>query len=188
MAMKQLAAQAVYPLTDPPWLQFPSRRSVVHSTGGMVACTQPLAAEAGQRILKMGGNAADAAVAVAAALNVTEPASTGIGGDMFCLFFDAKTKKVHALNGSGRSPKNTTVEQVRKEVEMSSGNIPGLSPLSVTVPGAAAGWVDTIEKFGSGKLSLEQILMPAIELAENGFPVSEFSAHFVSGLVSMGCS
>ena len=178
--MQQMAAQAVYPHPDPPWNQFPSRRSVVHSTGGMVACTQPLAAEAGQRILKQGGNAADAAVAVAAALNVTEPSSTGIGGDMFCLYFDAKTKEVHALNGSGRSPKNTTLEQVKNELGVKGGKIHPLSALSVTVPGAAAGWVDTAEKFGSGKLSLEQILTPAIELAEKGFPVSEFSAHFVS--------
>lgn len=102
---------------------------------------------------------------------------------MFCLYFDAKTKKVHALNGSGRSPKNTSVEQVRKELGMSSsanGNIPSHSALAVTVPGAAAGWVDTVDKFGSGKLSLEQILTPAIELGEEGFPVSEFAASFVS--------
>ncbi|RVX74856.1 hypothetical protein B0A52_01133 [Exophiala mesophila] len=178
---KNFRAEAVYPIGDPPFVQFPSRRSVVHSTKGMVACTQPLAAEAGQRILKMGGNAADAAVATAAALNVTEPASTGIGGDMFCLWFDAKTKQVHALNGSGRSAKNTTLEQVRKELGLAPGaraKIPPQSALAVTVPGAAAGWVDTVERFGSGKLTLEQILTPAIELAEEGFPVSEFSAAF----------
>ena len=101
---------------------------------------------------------------------------------MFCLFFDAKTTKVHALNGSGRSPKNTTLEQVRKELEIrpgQSGKIPLLSALSVTVPGAAAGWVDTVDKFGSGHLNMEQILMPAIELAEQGFPLSEQSAQFV---------
>jgi gamma-glutamyltranspeptidase/glutathione hydrolase len=104
---------------------------------------------------------------------------------MFCLYFNAKTKQIHALNGSGRSPKNTSLDQIRKELDLKpgqSGKIPMLSPLSVTVPGAAAGWVDTVEKFGSGKLSMEQILMPAIELAEKGFPVSEQSAFFVSGL------
>lgn len=111
---------------------------------------------------------------------MTEPSSTGIGGDMFCLFFDGKTKEVHALNGSGRSPKNTTVEQLRKELGKTQGNIPTHSPLSVTVPGAAAGWVDTVEKFGSGKVSLEQILTPAIQLGEEGFPVSELSSTFVS--------
>jgi len=101
---------------------------------------------------------------------------------MFCLYFDAKTKKIHALNGSGRSAKNTTLDQMRKELDLKPGTrskIPTLSALAVTVPGAAAGWVDTVEKFGSGKLSLEQILTPAIELGENGFPVSELSAHFV---------
>ncbi|EXJ95781.1 gamma-glutamyltransferase [Capronia coronata CBS 617.96] len=178
---KHLKAQAVFPIADPPFMQFASRRSVVHSTKGMVACTQPLAAEAGQRILKQGGNAADAAVAVAAALNMTEPSSTGIGGDMFCLYFDANTKKVHALNGSGRSPKNTTVEQIRGELGLSGskrGKIPTHSALAVTVPGAPAGWVDVVEKYGSGKLSLEQILTPAIELGEEGFPVSELSAKF----------
>jgi gamma-glutamyltranspeptidase / glutathione hydrolase len=110
---------------------------------------------------------------------MAEPTSTGIGGDMFCLFFDAKTRKVHALNGSGRSPKNTTLEQVRQELGISSsgkGKIPTLSPLAVTVPGAPAGWVDTIEKFGSGKLSMEQILTPAIEMGEEGFPVCELAA------------
>ncbi|EXJ89894.1 gamma-glutamyltransferase [Capronia epimyces CBS 606.96] len=179
--VKHLKAEAVFPIAGGPFIQFPSRRSVVHSTKGIVACTQPLAAEAGQRILKMGGNAADAAVAVAAALNMTEPSSTGIGGDIFCLYFDAKTQKVHALNGSGRSPKNTTVEQIRGELGVSASTrvkIPSHSALAVTVPGAPAGWVDTVEKFGSGKLSLEQILTPAIELGEGGFPVSELSATF----------
>lgn len=122
---------------------------------------------------------------MAAALNVTEPAMTGIGGDMFCLYYNAKDGSIRALNGSGRAPKNTTADQIRGELGFAQGTnskIPTLSPLSVTVPGAAAGWVDTVEKFGSGKLTMEQILVPAIELAENGFPVSEFSAKFVSFL------
>ena len=177
-----LNARAIFPSSDPDFVAFPSRRSVVHSTNGIVACTQPLAAQAGQRILRAGGNAADAAVAVAAALNMTEPSSTGIGGDMFCLFYNAKTKKVHALNGSGRSASNTSLEQLRKDLGLkpgSAGKIPMTSVHSVTVPGAAAGWVDTVEKFGSGKLSLEEVLKPAIELGEEGFPVSELSAYFV---------
>lgn len=101
---------------------------------------------------------------------------------MFCLFYDAKTKKVRSLNGSGRSGAKCTIEQLRKDLgipEGQSGSIPMDSVHAVTVPGAAAGWVDTVEKFGSGKLSLEQILTPAIELAENGFPVSELSATWV---------
>lgn len=122
----------------------------------------------------------------AAALNMTEPGSTGIGGDIFCLYWDAKQKKVHALNGSGRSPKNTTLDQVRKQLGIpaeKNSQIPLLSALAATVPGAPAGWVDAIEKFGSGRLTMEQILMPAIELGEQGFPVSELSASFVGCLL-----
>ena len=175
-------AQAIFPSSEPDFIAFPSRRSVVHSTNGIVACTQPLAAEAGQRILKAGGNAADAAVAVAAALNMTEPSSTGIGGDMFCLFYNSKTKKIHALNGSGRSAANTSLEQMREDLGIKpgqSGSIPMTSVHSVTTPGAAAGWLDTVERFGSGKVSMEDILRPAIELGEEGYPVSELASLFV---------
>ena len=179
-----LSASAIYPSSDPEFISFPSRRSVVHGMNGMVACTQPLAAQAGQQILRDGGNAADAAVAVAAALNMTEPSSTGIGGDMFCLFYNAETKKVHALNGSGRSAAKGSLEQMRRDLGLkpddTSSKIPTLSVHSITVPGAAAGWVDTVERFGSGNLSMEQILSPAIKLGEEGFPVSELSSTFVS--------
>ena len=102
---------------------------------------------------------------------------------MFCLFYNAKTRKTHALNGSGRSGANVTLEQVRKDVGLKDGElgeIPGKHGHAVTVPGAPAGWVDTVEKFGSGKVSLEQILMPAIELGEQGFPVSYLVADMVS--------
>ena len=125
----------------------------------------------------------DAAVAVAAAINVMEPGSTGIGGDMFCLFYDAKTKKVHAMNGSGRSGQNVTLDKIRSALNIKdgeNGQIPMTSVHAVTVPGAAAGWVDTVERFGSGKVSLEDVLAPAIDLAENGYPISELSATFVS--------
>ncbi|EAW10785.1 gamma-glutamyltransferase family protein [Aspergillus clavatus NRRL 1] len=176
-----LNPQAVYSRSRPDFAPFASRRSTVHSTNGIVSCTQPLAAAAGQRILMEGGNAADAAVAVAAALNVSEPSSTGIGGDMFCLFYEAKTKKVHSLNGSGRYPGNVTLEQVRKDLNLGPDekkSIPMPSVLAATTPGAAAGWVDTVERFGSGKLSLEQILAPAIDMAEKGFIVSELASYF----------
>ncbi|VBB76192.1 Putative Gamma-glutamyltranspeptidase precursor [Podospora comata] len=160
-----------------PW---PSRRSVVHSTKGVVACSQPLAARCGLEILRKGGNAADAAVAVAAGINMTEPCQTGIGGDMFCLFYDAKTKKVSALNGSGRAGGKCTLETIRGSLGLGGADEEGKIPMSsvhaVTVPGAAAGWVDTVERFGSGKLSLEEILGPAIQLGEEGFPVHEQTA------------
>ncbi|KAI9851245.1 MAG: hypothetical protein M1838_004164 [Thelocarpon superellum] len=170
---------AIYPATDPEFISFPSRRSVVHGTNGMVACTQPLAARAGLRILREGGNAADAAVAVAAALNVTEPTSTGIGGDMFALFYSAKSKIIRGLNGSGRAASDITLDGIREELGLEPGQlgrIPMNSVHAVTTPGAAAGWVDMVDKFGSGKLSLEQVLMPAIELAEQGYPVAELSS------------
>lgn len=119
----------------------------------------------------------------AAALNITEPSSTGIGGDMFCLYYEAKTKKISSLNGSGRYAGKVTLDQVRKDLNIGpdqSGRIPMNTGKAVTTPGAAAGWVDTVEKFGSGRLSLEQILRPAIELGEEGFPVSELASSFVS--------
>lgn len=120
---------------------------------------------------------------LAAGLNMTEPCSTGIGGDMFCLYYDASTGKVSALNGSGRAGGKCTLENVRKSLKIPEGTV-GKIPMSsvhaVTVPGAAAGWVDTVERFGSGKLTMEQILAPAIELGETGFPVSETTAYFVS--------
>lgn len=122
----------------------------------------------------------------AAALNMTEPCSTGIGGDIFCLFYKASDKKVYALNGSGRSGGKCTLETIRSDLGFKDGQN-GATPLtgdgavhSVTVPGAAAGWVDTIERFGSGKLSMSQILEPAIQLGEEGFPVSEIVARSVS--------
>lgn len=102
---------------------------------------------------------------------------------MFCLFYNASTKKVHALNGSGRAPADLTIDGLRKELDMKAGQpgkIPADSVHSITVPGAPAGWVDTVEKFGSKKLSMEQILMPAIELGEKGYPVSEYASHLVS--------
>ncbi|KAL3963091.1 hypothetical protein ACCO45_000095 [Purpureocillium lilacinum] len=174
---------ALYPEPRPDMWKFPSRRSVVHSTDGIVACTQPLAAKCGLEVLRAGGNAADAAVAVAAGLNMTEPCSTGIGGDMFILYWDAATKKVSAMNGSGRSGANCTLERIRADLGADSPSsnlteIPMKSVHAVTVPGAAAGWVDTVERFGSGKVSLEQVLSPAIALGEKGFPVSEVAAYY----------
>jgi gamma-glutamyltranspeptidase/glutathione hydrolase len=104
---------------------------------------------------------------------------------MFCLYYDAKTKKVSALNGSGRSGGEMTLEKIRKDLKIPDGemgHIPMQSVHAATVPGAAAGWVDTVERFGSGKVTMEDVLAPAIDLAENGFPVSELSASFVSDL------
>ena len=153
--------------------QFSSRRSPVMGCNGTVATSQPLATAAGLSILAAGSNAADAAVATAAALNVTEPTSTGIGGDMFALYYDAKTKQVTALNGSGRAPSALSLERLQKE---NIKELPPFHPYTITVPGACAGWFDLIEKHGT--LPMSQILAPAINLAENGFPVAPITAHF----------
>ncbi|HEU0295036.1 MAG TPA: gamma-glutamyltransferase family protein [Anaerolineales bacterium] len=153
-------------------LSFNSRRSSVYGKGGMVATSQPLATAAGLEILSGGGNAADAAVAAGAALNVTEPTSTGIGGDMFALYYAADTKRVTALNGSGRAPASLTLERLKKD-----GFSTELSPFhahTVTVPGACAGWFDLVERHGS--LTMAEILAPAIRLAEQGFPVAPITA------------
>lgn len=122
-------------------------------------------------------------MAAAAVLNLVDPSMTGIGGDVFCLFYDAKAKKVHALNGSGRSPAKATLEDVLKDLNVTdreSASIPATSALSVTVPGAAAAWVDIIEKYGSGSLSPRQVLAPAIELADEGCSISEIASYYVS--------
>jgi gamma-glutamyltranspeptidase/glutathione hydrolase len=155
---------------------FKSRRSVVYGTHGIVSSSQPLACEAGLEILRKGGNAADAAVATAVALNVTEPCSCGIGGDCFVLYYSNKSKKVLSLNGSGRSPKNLTYEKVR-EMGIKGKNIPFNDLNSVTVPGAVAAFIDTLELFGSGNVSLKDVFNPAIRLAEEGYPVSEITAN-----------
>ena len=162
-------------------LTFTSRRSPVICTHGCIASSQPLASEIGLRILRAGGNAADACVAAVAALNVTEPCMTGIGGDGFCLFYDAKTKTIRGLNGSGPSPAALTPEIARKAGGPGGKPLPadaqGLNLKSVhcvTVPGAAAAWADTIRMFGT--LPLAEVLQPAIELAEEGYPVNVIAA------------
>jgi len=153
-------------------LEFKSRRSPVVSKRGIVAASQPLAAAAGVEILAKGGTAADAAIATAAALNVTEPGSTGLGGDCFALYYEAASQEVTALNGSGRLPGALTLEKLRREGF--GAELPPYHPYTVTVPGACAGWCDLIERHG--RLSMSVILAPAVRLAEEGFPVAPITA------------
>lgn len=156
------------------FMPYPSRRSVVVGTRGMAAASQPLAVAAGIKMLDQGGNAADAAVAMAAVLAVTEPGSTGLGGDCFALYYEASTCQVYALNGSGRAPRALTLERLRREGF--STELPPFHPYTITVPGACAGWCDLVERFG--RLSLAAILEPSIELAERGFAVAPLTAYF----------
>jgi gamma-glutamyltranspeptidase/glutathione hydrolase len=160
---------------SPSFDKFSSRRSVVYSTKGIVSSSQPTACQAGIEILKKGGNAADAAVATALALGVVEPMSTGLGGDAFCLFWNNTTKSLSAINGSGGAPAALTLEACRN-LGLHGTSIPGNSVHAVTVPGAVAAMLDTIDMFGSANLEREEIFYPAIGLAEQGFPVSEVTA------------
>jgi len=156
---------------------FISCRSPVYGRKGIVATSQPLATSAGLEMLAKGGNAADAALAAAAALNVTEPTSTGIGGDMFALYYSADMKKITALNGSGRAPAALTLDRLKKEGF--STELPRFHVHTVTVPGACAGWFDLNAKHGS--LPMEEILSPAIRLASEGFPVGPITSHAWKG-------
>ena len=162
-------AQSVGGSTSSEWFSGPTAgRSVVRAGQGMVATSQPLASQVGLEILKGGGNAVDAAIAVAAVLNVTEPNMTGIGGDAFAMVYSSKTRKLEALNGSGRAPKALTLEHFtsRKIAQMPTSGMD-----TITVPGAFDAWITLLEKHGTMKLA--DLLAPAIGYAENGFPIME---------------
>lgn len=154
-------------------LSFKSNRSPFLARRGMVASSQPLATQAGLAVLMGGGNAADAAIATAAALGVTEPYSTGLGGDCFALFYEARSGQVTALNGSGRAPKALSLDLLKAQ---GLEGLPLYHAHTVTVPGTVAGWCDFLERHGT--MPLAELLAPAIRLAEKGFPVAPITAHF----------
>jgi len=158
---------------EPDLDRFDSRRSTVYANRGVVATSQPLAAQAGVRVLREGGNAFDAAVATAAALNVVEPMSTGIGGDAFALYRTADDE-VGALRSCGGAPQAATREAVRDRLGDEDAEMPDFGPLAITVPGAARGWEHTVEEHG--RLAFADVLGPAIEYATEGYPVSEIIA------------
>jgi len=159
--------------------RFTSRRSTVYAPNGIVATSQPLAAQAGISILQEGGNAFDAAVGTAAALNVVEPTSTGLGGDVFALYRTGEGE-VGAMRSCGGAPEAATIETVRNAVASDTGldaeevSMPETGPHTVTVPGTARGWEATIERFG--QQSLATVLQPAINYARDGYPVTEVIA------------
>ncbi len=159
-------------------------RSEVMARNGMVSTSQPLAAEAGLRILRQGGNAIDAAVATAAALNVVEPMMIGMAGDLFAIVYSAKDHKLYTLNASGMAPSGATVEHYASlgykyvpgvSVPGPGGGMPRGGILTVTVPGTVEGWDQLLKKFGTMKF--KQVLEPAAEYAEKGYPVSERISH-----------
>lgn len=152
----------------------PSRSSVM-SQHGMVGTSQPLAAEVGIEILRQGGNAVDAAVAVAAMLNVLEPMSTGVGGDAFAIIYEAKTGRVRGLNASGRTAYAATLAEYERRLGGPGVQaIPSNSLLAVTVPGTVDGWATAVHS--CGRMTLAQVLAPAIRAAEEGFPVAPQTA------------
>ncbi len=153
-----------------------SRRSVVMAPRGMVATSQPLAAQAGIEILKSGGNAIDAAIAVNAVLGVVEPMSCGIGGDLFAIVWEAESGELTGLNASGRAPYAATIDHY---AGLGHDYVPGTGPLNWSVPGCVDGWSCLLDRFGT--LSMSQVLEPAIFYAENGFPVSDIIARDWAG-------
>lgn len=157
-----------------------SRRSPVVTRNGVCCSNEPTASAIGAKILTAGGNAADAAVAIAAALNVLQPCMSGLGGDSFALFYDSSTKEVHCLQGNGASSSNISLEVVNAAgYGLDMQPLDPASGLCVTVPGAAALWDDLAKTHGS--LPLSTILAPAIKLADEGFPLSPITASHWNG-------
>ena len=148
-------------------------RSEVIAAHGMVASSHPLATQIGLEILKQGGSAVDAAIAVNAALGLMEPTGNGIGGDLFAIVWDAKSKKLYGLNASGPAPKKLSLEYFQKN---NLSKYPEFGPLPVTVPGAVAGWSELHKKFG--KLPIKRLFKPTIAYAREGFPVTETIAYY----------
>ncbi|HEX4653170.1 MAG TPA: gamma-glutamyltransferase [Candidatus Udaeobacter sp.] len=154
-------------------------RSEVVARHGMVCTSVPAATEVGIEILKRGGTAVDAAIAVNATLGLMEPVSNGIGGDLFAIVYSAKENKLYGINGSGRSPLALTYEQMKSELaKLHRETIPPTGMLPISVPGCVDAWAELHKKFGTLKLSDD--LAPAIRYAEEGFPVTDLIAYYWS--------
>ena len=167
-----MAGQGFDRITGEPF----ASRSEVIGTNGMVATSHPLATQIGLDILKSGGNAVDAAIAANIALGLMEPTGNGIGGDLFAIVWDAKTKKLYGLNASGPAPQSLSIEYFK---DNNLEKIPAYGPLPVSVPGAVDGWIKLHEKFGNKKFI--SLFEPTIAYAKDGFPVSELIAYYLDG-------
>ena len=150
-------------------------RAPVLGQHGMAATAQPLATQIAVDILKKGGSAIDAAIAANAALGLMEPVGCGIGGDLYAIVWDPKTKKLYGYNGSGRSPMGRSLEDLKKKLGDRKA-MPSHGSLTVTVPGAVDGWFALHQRFG--KLPMKDVLSPATQYAREGFPVSQLIAHY----------
>src|SRR4029450_1724634 len=152
-------------------------RSEVLARHGMVCTSVPAATEVGIDILKHGGSAVDAAIAVNATLGLMEPVSNGIGGDLFAIVYNGKENKLYGLNGSGRAPLGLSYGKMKAEVgKRHRETIPPLGMLPISVPGTVDAWAELHKKFG--KLKLSDDLAPVIRYAEEGFPVTELIAYY----------
>jgi gamma-glutamyltranspeptidase / glutathione hydrolase len=173
----EAALEVGRPPRDPVRLVARNRdRSAVVAQRGMVCASQPLATLIGVDVLKAGGTCVDAAIATNAALGLMEPASCGIGGDLFAIVWVEKDRRLYGLNASGRAPAAWTLEKAQR---LGLERIPRQSPLSWSVPGCVSGWQALSERFG--RLGLARVLEPSIEYARAGFPVSPIIAsHFTS--------
>jgi gamma-glutamyltranspeptidase / glutathione hydrolase len=150
-------------------------RSEVIATHGMAATSHPLVSQVALDVLKRGGTAVDAAIAANATMGLMEPTGNGVGGDLFAIVWDAKTRKLYGLNGSGRSPKSLTFDRMQAELrKLGTTKIPPRGPLPVSVPGTVDGWFELHAKFG--KIPMKELLQPAIGYAREGFPVTEVIA------------
>jgi len=147
----------------------PWSRSPVHAQHGMAATAHPLATQIALDILKSGGNAVDAAIAANAALGLMEPTGNGIGGDLFAIIYDPATEKLYGLNGSGRSPQNQTLDQLKAKLGEAD-SLPPLGPLPVTIPGTVDGWFEMHNRFG--QLPMADVLAPTIKYAREGHPIA----------------
>jgi gamma-glutamyltranspeptidase / glutathione hydrolase len=167
------SASAVDRVVGAPW----ATRSEVIAPQAMAATSHPLATQVALDILKAGGTAVDAAIAANAALGLMEPTGNGIGGDLFAIVWDPKTRKLHGLNGSGRSPQGLSLTALKAQLaEQGLEKIPPRGPLPVSIPGTVDGWFALHGRFG--KLPMRQILAPTIRYAREGHPVAELIAHY----------
>ncbi|WP_223669061.1 gamma-glutamyltransferase [Kangiella shandongensis] len=152
-------------------------RSEIIAPNAMAATSQPLATQVALDVMKNGGNAIDAAIAANAALGLMEPTGSGIGGDLFAIVWHEKTQRLYGLNASGRSPQGLSYDQLKAELDkLERDKLPPYGMLPISVPGAVDGWFELHHKFG--KMPMDKVLQPAINYAENGFPVSELIAYY----------
>ncbi len=158
-------------------LPFATRAPVI-APHGMAATAHPLASQVAIDILKRGGSAVDAAIAANAALGLMEPVGCGVGGDLFAIVWDPKTKKLYGYNSSGRTPKGRSLADLKAKLGDEKG-IPSVGSLPVTVPGTVDGWFALHDRFG--KLRMKKVLNPAISYAEEGFPVTQLIAYYLKG-------